>query len=664
MSDDLSPALRQTLLDDFSSEADEHLSAIRHALTELDGSMGPPAPSILNTLFASFHSFKGISAFAGLGPAEKLAHVAEDYLRLLTDEKQELTKAGLDALFLCAHQLDKIVTAHRQQQPAPVSNTALEELQKLILPKKGVKTKTSTGPLLKPPSAAPAIADARHRGLLIWRCIYLPRGRTTNINQVRERLGALGEILDSEPRVAADKKIEFHFLLGLREPPGDLLAWESDGIRFELTSKSPAPDDEPWTAANDPPSPHDPFVAPSRMVRVDMGRLDDLMRVMGDLVIHRARLEDQVNALRLQQDDNKTEALKDTSTGITRSLKDLREAIMRVRLVPVAQLFERMPFIVRDLASDTGKKIHVQFTGQKTEIDKFIIERLKDALLHLVRNAVSHGIEEPEEREKTCKEPEAIISLSAETQGKFVIIRIADDGRGIDIKRVLNRAAAEGFFVSEKPNTTELLNHLCRPGLSTRDQADRASGRGVGMGVAHDAVREIGGSLTLETERNKGTTFTLRVPLTLAIIDVFIIKVGPNTYAVPQSSISEVIELDPAGLRSAGQAELLHYRSGVLPLVRLANLFRTPSAGVDEHVLVLETEHGQAGIVVDRVINQREVVVRALGDPLAHAEGFAGATELGDGRPVLILDVAAITKGAFRPRGREKPLQKSVSKLV
>ncbi len=666
MSDDFENELRPDLLDDFYSECDEHLSAIRQALGALEKESADgkePSSAHVRSLLNSFHSFKGISALAGVVSAEQLAHAAEDYLRLLSVQKTPVPPESLNALMLATKRLEQTVGAHREKKPLPDVQAELLALVSIA------KTDTASE---KPPSEpenatlSARIAEARRDGLLVWRCSFTPAkeldARGININSVRERLAKLGRILEAAPKVEA-QKISFAFVLALREPPENLAEWEADAIRFEPLPDADSPEkDAPGFAPDDSASaPHNPFVAPSRLVRVDIEKLDELMRVLGDLVIQRARLEEQVAQLASRENDPLAFPFREIGRRLSGSLGELREAIMGVRLVPVAHLFERMPFVVRDLASDSGKKVRVQLSGQETQIDKFIIDQLKAPLLHLVRNAISHGIEEPVIRKKQKKTEEATILLAAKTSGDAVIISVYDDGRGIDSKEVAKRAAAMDIEVPETMTAADLLSTLCRPGFSTRDTPDRAAGRGVGMAMAYEAVRELGGSMTLETEKGKGTSFILRLPLTLAIADVFVVSSANIFYAVPRGTIAEVLLLDEMKIRRVGKTELLHYRNGILPLVRLSEYFQRPTTQKHQHVLVVESERGLVGLVVDRVIGHREVVVKALSEPFAHAEGFSGATELGDGRPVLILDISTVTGRAARPLRSQKQKEAATS---
>jgi two-component system chemotaxis sensor kinase CheA len=347
------------------------------------------------------------------------------------------------------------------------------------------------------------------------------------------------------------------------------------------------------------------------------------------------------------------EELDEVNSSFARSLRDLREGIMRVRLVPVAEIFSRMPFVVRDLARETGRKVRLNLSGQQTEIDKFLVERLKDPLLHLVRNSVSHGIESADERLAEGKPADATISLSASTVGDHVLIEVADDGRGVDPQHVAKRASAQGLRVPEVLDSAAVLNLLCEPGFSTRDEVDRASGRGVGMAVVNNVVRELGGTLAMQSEVGRGTRFILRLPLTLAIAEAFIVASGDQTFAVPQSFVQEILQMTADQVHRVNRTELLPYRDSVLPLFRLSSLLRAePATRLRSLVLVLGSERGSVGLVVDQVHGQREIVVRSIRDPLVKVPGVAGATELGDGKPVLILDAAALTEGVVRPHAQ------------
>jgi two-component system chemotaxis sensor kinase CheA len=325
---------------------------------------------------------------------------------------------------------------------------------------------------------------------------------------------------------------------------------------------------------------------------------------------------------------------------------------MRIRLVQVGVVFERMQFVVRDLAREFDKDIRLHLVGGETEIDKLIVERIMDPLLHLVRNAISHGIETRAERQQAGKPPVATITLSAATVGDTVHIEVEDDGRGIDVDRVTARARElELIGPHDELDMLSLVDVICMPGFSTQEQVDRASGRGIGMAVVKNVVQELGGTIALETQRGRGTCFTLELPLTLAIMDALVVRVGSQTLAVPLPAVREVMELSPDAITHMENNEIMSYRGGVLPLIRLAQLFRiSDSTARRWHALVVGSGQHAIGIVVDRIVAQREIVVHALADPLVQVPGISGATELGDGRVVLIADTAALARLAQRSR--------------
>jgi two-component system chemotaxis sensor kinase CheA len=284
-----------------------------------------------------------------------------------------------------------------------------------------------------------------------------------------------------------------------------------------------------------------------------------------------------------------------------------------------------------------------------------LIERLKDPLLHLVRNSFSHGIEFPQERAAASKPEEGVIELKASTAGDAVVIQVRDDGRGINPNAIVAQAKKLGLEVPKVLDNAALLKILCAPGFSIRDDADRIAGRGVGMSVVYSTVRELGGNLTMASEEGRGTQFTMTLPLTLAIAETILVRAAGQTCAVPQSFVQEIVQTAGGNIQIVNGIEAIPYRNGVLPVVRLAGLF-----GLKEvlkpsmYLLVITSDRGSVGLLTEEILGQREVVVRALRDPLIQVPKVSGATELGDGKPVLILDGAALTTGSVRPQDRVK----------
>jgi two-component system chemotaxis sensor kinase CheA len=373
------------------------------------------------------------------------------------------------------------------------------------------------------------------------------------------------------------------------------------------------------------------------------------MQMVGELVITRARLGDNLKALKGSVSEPQLRTLRETNLALERQLRNLREGVMRVRLVPIGEIFARMQFVIRDIARESKKQIALELSGQTTEIDKFVVERMMDPLLHLVRNAVSHGLESQADRIAQGKSPEGKIALRAATAGEMVVIEIEDDGRGVDVEKVTKRARSQGLIATDAtPDMATVLDIICSSGFSTRDQADLTSGRGVGMAVVKNTVQELGGFLTLDSRVGVGTKFTIQLPLTLAIAASLAVSIGGQTFALPQSSVREVLETQPTAITVFENNEIFSHRGSVLPLIRLADFFGLASTSSETqngkrlHVVVVGSGLNAVGLLVDRILGQREIVVRPLTDPLVQVVGIAGATELGDGRIVLILDTAAL----------------------
>jgi two-component system chemotaxis sensor kinase CheA len=624
-------------LDDYYAECDEHLFSIRRSLIVLENEVDTRTldRAVLDNLFRSFHTLKGISGMVGLTAAEQLAHHLESYLRELRDGTVVLSQSGFEALVAGVSLLEDVINARRNDQPIPSLDLMIERMQ--TISPDSAKSET--------PESSPVKTDDGVKATR-WLVEFTPTAelaeRGVNVNSVRSRLQEIGEVVHAKPVVKGEGEIAFEFIVTADVDHATLVSLESDGLTFQPAPVEPAPRKESQAAV----------IAPASVVRVGLDRLDELMRIIGELVISRTRLEDQMAEIKRQVPASAWRSLQETSLGMGRQLRDLRESVMRVRMVQIGEMFERMTFVVRDLARESGKKIVVQLSGGETEIDKFLVERMMDPLMHLVRNAVSHGLETVAGREAQGKRSEGLLSLSAITAGERIVIKIADDGRGIDRNVVLATASARGLIDEGAALDDEaLLDLICTPGFSTRDEADRESGRGVGMDVVKRATEELGGRMSLVTKVGHGTTFTIELPLTLAIAEALIVIVNGQRFAVPQSAVREVLEVESSSTNVLENNEIIPYRGKVLPLLRLARVFEMNHQRGDKfHVLVTGEETNPVGLAVDRILGQREIVVRAIKDPLAQSKGIAGATELGDQRVVLILDITALRQLAVKSR--------------
>ncbi len=646
-----------SFMDDYFAEADEHIAALRRSLLALETSLGnaPPA-AVLEELFRNCHSLKGISAMVDLHEAEIVAHQMESCLRAVRQGDQEMDAAAIEALLAATNALEEVVVARRSDKPLPAIEPTVKVLQALA---------TCAGEVPAPPPD-PVSPGAQVRSGRLWKVRFSPSpqliDRGIKVDTIRTRLLQIGKVLSVAPKVRPGGGISFEFDVQTDDEKS-LASWSGDGVAYESLGEADSGVAEALESAgaglpaSGPRSWELPSGAATNVVRVDLARLDDLMRLVGDLVVTRARLDDLLRRVEPFVPSQEFRALQEHDAQMERQLRDLREGIMRVRMVQVGEIFRRMPYVVRDLARDSGKRVKLEVAGQSTEIDKFLVERMMDPVLHLVRNAISHGIETPEARVAAGKPAEGTIRLSASTAGEFVVIEIADDGAGIDALAIAERAARRGVQAGEgPPDGRMLLDIICASGFSTRDEADRASGRGVGMTVVRSTVQELGGTLAVDTAPGRGTTFTIELPLTLAIIDAIIATVGDQTFAVPQSTIREVIEVDPSALRSMENNELLTYRGRALPVRRIARIFQLSVADRSRlHAIVVGAGAASVGLLVDRITGHREIVVKPITDPLIRVRGVSGATQLGDGRLILILDATALASmPGDRPRPREQ----------
>ena len=406
---------------------------------------------------------------------------------------------------------------------------------------------------------------------------------------------------------------------------------------------APAPAPEaaaPQTGAGAPPA----APAPGQSIRIDLIKLDKLIDTVGELVIAQAML-----AQRLQNENVQSSEELTLLESLTR---DIQESAMSIRAQPIGSVFSRVPRILRELASSTGKHVNLQVFGETTELDKTVIERLGEPLTHLIRNAVDHGIETPEERLAKGKSPEGVLTLSAEHRSGRILIKIADDGAGINRARVFAKAVEKGIISPDAQLSKEEIDNLIfAPGFSTAQVITNVSGRGVGMDVVRSNVKDLGGRITIESEEGKGTTFVLTLPLTLAISDGMIVKVGDQTLVVPLTHVVESLRPDPKDVQGLGaNRRMLNVRGRFIPVVSVAaqvgasGAVTSPSEGV---LIVVDTESaGQAALLVDNIWDQRQFVIKSLDTHYRSVEGVAGATILGDGRVALILNVDTLVQGA------------------
>ncbi|NJE47972.1 chemotaxis protein CheW [Thermococcus sp. 9N3] len=385
-----------------------------------------------------------------------------------------------------------------------------------------------------------------------------------------------------------------------------------------------------------------PKVKISKIIKVDVSHLDRLMNLVGELVITKGRLEQIAERLGDRE-------LLETLSTLSRLLTELQDEIMEMRLTPVAEVFNKFPRMVRELARKMGKEVEFIIEGADIEVDRTILDKLGDVLVHLLRNAIDHGIEPPEEREKLGKPRAGRLELIARRERSHVEIIVRDDGRGIDPEKIKRKAIEKGLITPEQAaemSDEEAINLIFLPGFSTKDQVTDVSGRGVGMDVVKEVVKSLNGSIAVYSEVGKGTTFVLKLPVSMAIIQALLIKVQDEVYAVPINNILESIEIKRENLKSIGGKEVIVLRGEIIPVIMLHELFGLPMPELEEFpALVVDLGAQKVAIGVDELLHKKDIVIKSLGKMLSHISGFAGATILGDGSVVLIIEINGLLGG-------------------
>jgi two-component system, chemotaxis family, sensor kinase CheA len=661
------PLDRETFLAGYVAEAEEHLVASGKNLLAVEDALGrrEPHPRAVRDLYRAVHTIKGLSGMVGVEPAVDIAHAMEEVLRRAADAGGRLTTGALDDLAQGLRALEARVRAVAEHRPVAEAPRAL--LDRLaahageVAPSSGPATPLPLPPHLTgklSPGELEQISRATAVGQRLFRVEFLPSPARAedgwNITRVREALGAVAEVVRvvpvSVPRSAeAPAGLSFTLLVLHGGAAGDLAsAANVEPERVTLVETSPLPP-PPDRDAGEP----DELVSEPRtgVVRVEVARLDAALELLGALVVTRMRM---LRALgQLGEQGPAARALREIVDESGQQLRDLRAAIMQARMVSVAELLERVPLLVRGLGRATGKAVRLELDAGRAEVDKAVGERIFPAVVHLVRNAVDHAIEPPAERRAAGKPETGGIRVSCFERGDGRLeLAVSDDGRGVDREAVARRAGRPPPRDDE-----ELLELLALPGLSTASATTTTSGRGMGVDIVRRTAEELGGELRVETERGVGTTFTLRVPLSITIVDAFAFSSSGRAYVVPVSGVEEIIEVEPGRAArpprpgSRLSVELTERRGQPVPLIRLDDVLGTARAEGSEASRAIVVRRGSSpfGFVVDRMLGQQEVVVRPVDDPLVKVIGIAGATDLGDGRPTLVLDLYALATRLAQP---------------
>lgn len=663
----------------YLAEVEELLGAAHRHLLAVEASVrrGAPNPRAVRELFRALHTIKGLSAMVDVDPIVSISHWMETSLRHADRAGGRLPEASVEPFMEGLREIEQRVrqlAAGRQATAVPAG--LLERLEALETAALGTAPKPAPAVLDLDAALASRLSAAEREQLTAGaaggrrpvRLDFVPGAERAasgiTINSVREHVAKLAEIVKVLPLAgpaAGGGSLTFALLLltdasdaALLEAAGGPPAGVRPLAVAPLPAARPAPEPELEPAAllgdEEPEEPR----RGGGTLRVEVSRLDEALERLAALVVSRSRLTRVVAELTAAGAPTRDLIAILQENG--RQLRDMRAAIIHLRMVRVGDVLERLPLLVRGLRRSTGKAVRLELDVGDAELDKAVADRLLPALVHLVRNAVDHALETAEERRAAGKPEEGLVRLACHASANGLLdVTVMDDGRGVDAAKVAARA---GVPVPATPDA--LLEVLCRPGFSTRDAATATSGRGMGMDIVRRiVVDQLGGELRLETRPGQGTTFLLRVPLTITLVDALVFECAGMRYAVAVGSVEELIEVDTARLvRPAGSRDvtLVERRGSAVPVVSLERLLNRGRpegrTGLAPKALVVRQRGEPVAFAVDRLLGQQEIVLRPLEDPLVRVPGVAGATDLGDGQPTLVLDLAALgsTRGGLEVR--------------
>jgi len=690
-------------LPEFLAETEEIMEAMADDLIELESSAadGDPDAEAINSIFRGAHSLKGISGMFGFVPMTEVSHKMETLLDSLRMGKVPCDRPVLDLLFegldllkeLCAQlsrgesiDNDKVgpfiegllaaASGKTTEEAKGLASLGFSEETMLVLTEYELHRIEET---LKNPK----------RILLKVRASFPLESFDVDLENLNKELKTRGEIISTIPSAesASDETLDFDLLVGLK---GDLEKFNefasASGVAVEnledkTTSKTgrcakpsttaatepepaaltatPREQDDRSSASKEPESAPAPaqreisnseFKSLAKTIRVDLPKLDALMNLVGELVLSKGRIQLLGEKLRSRMgfSGEALELLK-AQKDLERKLSEMQQAVMDVRMVPLGQLFAKLHRAMRKILSHSNKEIDLKIFGAETELDKLIVEDLSDPLIHVIRNSVDHGIEEPEVRTSCNKPATGRITISARQRGNHVVIEVSDDGAGLSKEKIRIKAIQKGL-ISKNANLDdkELFDLIFLPGFSTKDKVTELSGRGVGMDVLRKNIADISGLIELSSEEGKGTTVTIVLPITLAIIQALLVDIGGSPFAIPLNSVLETLALEPRHMKAVEGRPVIHLRESTLPLARIDGIFGMDcSEGIPPYAVVVGVAERRVAFAVDDLVSQQDVVIKSLGKRLQGIRGLAGATDLGDQKTIPVLDVAALVDEVY-----------------
>ncbi|HHV73611.1 MULTISPECIES: chemotaxis protein CheA [unclassified Thermoanaerobacterium] len=642
-------------LEIFLEESEEHIESLNENLLQLE--KNPEDSHIVDEIFRSAHTLKGMAATMGFENMTKLTHKMEDVFQEIRNNSLKVSSNLMDVLFKCMDALSSMIGKISE------SGNDAYDIENLI---KLLENGNSNEEIAVTNKSEESKAYASNEVNLYEKDIIEKAAsqgyKTYSIEVVIDKncvmksarafivfntLDNLGDVIDSKPSVEdiEDEKFDDRFTVHL------ISKHDKDFVKSKLTAISEIKEinieeilyskeikdnknfEKTANTNNDDQIKHNKT---NKSVRVDIERLDNLMNLVSELIIIKTRLEG------LESNEKNPDTIA-TIEYLERITTNLHDAVMKVRMVPVERVFNRFPRMVRDLSRELNKKITLNMFGQDTEVDRTVIDEIGDPLVHLIRNSIDHGIETPELRIKKGKVETGTINLKAYHEGNNVIIEVSDDGSGINFEKVKKKAYEKGMLSDEEANelsNEKLVKLLFEPGFSTSDKISDISGRGVGLDVVKNKIESLNGSIEVKTEKDKGTKFIIKLPLTLAIIQALLVMVGNEKYAFPLNSISEIVNKNKSEVHLVQGKEVVMYRGKVIPLIRLHNVLDVESNEDNDEFICVIIKKGDnlAACSVDELIGQQEIVIKPLGKYLSNVKVIAGATILGDGQVALIID--------------------------
>ena len=674
----------------FFESAVELLQALNEEALKLEKS--PSDTEIVRTIRRIVHTLKGDSAACGYRELSELAHELEDALSIETSAAH----ASLaEMAFTAADVFSGMLEAYRKGK-APASGQPLRKLMarlQQLPPEKAVRRRRTTRVDKKTDSTSKALWSeyeqlALQKALTAGKQVYditalidpLCGMPIAGRQLVHGAMAALGEVIAVQPEAGTAESAKFLEMLLATEKPQEEIAAKCQiptvvaKVKIEPIAGSsrkpepnPAGDADRNGSAEAVPAAH-PLAegatdseihtqssgTAENILRVSAERIDSVLNLVGELIIGKSMLQQALNEFARQSPKDALRGrFADAMAFQARVLNDLQRSVMKIRMVPVEQLFRRFPRVVRDVARQCGKEVELVISGEDTDLDKSILDAIAEPLTHLVRNAVGHGIESTEERQRLGKSPVGTIRLAAYHQGNQVVIEVSDDGRGISAAKLRAKALERGFVdQAEVAQLTEpeILDFIFRPGFSTAEEITELSGRGVGMDVVQSVLHRLKGSVGIDTRVGEGTTFRLKLPLTLAIIKALLFRVEKRLYAIPLNAVTEIARTVESQIHQVDNYEVLQLRNQVLPLVRLGRPPATQTGAHKLFILVIMTGDKKFGLIVDALEGEEELVIKALDDQTISTDLVSGASILGDGRVVLILNLSAVVDHFARSR--------------